>query len=151
MADNRHTIDGAGFGDSGHDNQGIRLEGLQEADRRLWADDRANSLPPAGSPVAAPDLRLAELRLVPEISRVAALPGVLGREAGRADAFGDGRAFAADQAGRVESDRRRVPAELISVPRGFPSPKIGEGRCCVFMLSSIFHLANAPLAGGLET
>ena len=31
-------------------------------------------------------------------------------------AFGDGGALAADQAGRVEGDRRRIPVELISQP-----------------------------------
>src|SRR5581483_4628724 len=89
-----------------------RFRGLPETDAGLRADDGRNSLPDAGSPVAAPDLRLAELRHVSEIPGAHGFPGVLDREARRPAAFGDGGALQADQAGRAARRGRRVPAEL---------------------------------------
>src|SRR5438874_13161577 len=78
----------------------------------LRADDGRNSLPDAGSSLAAPDLCLAELRYVSEVSGADGFPGVLAGEARRSAAFGDGRAFQADQAGRAARGGRRVPAAL---------------------------------------
>src|SRR5882724_11606078 len=101
------------FKDVGFDTAGF--ERLQTTTGWLRADHRANPVPSPRPPMAAADLRLAELRSVPEISRVAALPGLLGREARRAAALGDGRPLPADQAGRAQGDRRRVQAELIFV------------------------------------
>ena len=95
-----------GFGTAG-------FERLQTATRGLRTDHRANPVSPPRPSVAAADLRLAELRSVPEISRAAALPGLLGREARRAAALGDGRTLPADQAGRAQGHRWRVQAELI--------------------------------------
>src|SRR3954467_15362729 len=78
----------------------------------LRNDDGANSLPDAGSSLAAPDLRLAELRSVSEISGAEGFPGVLAGEARRPAVLGDGGAFQADQAGRAAHRGRRVPAAL---------------------------------------
>src|SRR6185312_16150145 len=89
-------------------NQEPGVQGLPTATGGLRADHRANPVSDARPPVAPADLRLAELRHVPEIPRVAALPGLLGREARGAVAHGAGGALAADQAGGAEGDRRRV-------------------------------------------
>src|ERR1044072_173818 len=112
MADHEHTIECGGFGDSDHGNAEIRFQRVQETDGRLRADNRPDPVPDARSSVAAANVRLAELRPVPEISRAATVSRLLDREARGAAAFGAGRALPVDQAGRVESDRRRVSAEL---------------------------------------
>src|SRR5437868_2531672 len=78
----------------------------------LRADDGANSLPHAGSPLAAANLRLAELRPVSEIPGAARFPGVLGKIAGRPAVLRHRGAFKADQAGGAAHRRRRVPAAL---------------------------------------
>src|SRR4051794_5771366 len=85
---------------------------LPETGAGLRADDGRNSLPDAGSSLAAPDLCLAELRHVSEISRADGFPGVLAEEARRAAILGHRRAFQADQAGRAARGGRRVPAAL---------------------------------------
>src|ERR1700752_4751194 len=54
---------------------------LPETSAGLRSDDGADSLSDAGSPVAAADLRLAELRSVPEVSSAAGLSRILAGEA----------------------------------------------------------------------
>src|SRR5919198_3718765 len=54
---------------------------LPETSAGLRSDDGADPVSNAGSPVAAADLRLAELRSVPEIPGAARLPRVLAGEA----------------------------------------------------------------------
>src|SRR3954453_14234948 len=78
----------------------------------LRNDDGADSLSDAGSSLAAPDLRLAGLRHVSEISGAEGFPGVLAGKARRTASIGDSGALQADQAGRVARGRRRVPAAL---------------------------------------
>src|SRR5689334_9237533 len=85
---------------------------LPEAGKRLRADDGADSLPHAGSSLAAADLCLAELRPVPEISRAPGLLALLAGKAGRPAVLGHRRAFQADQAGGASRRRRRVPSAL---------------------------------------
>src|SRR6478672_8495181 len=89
-----------------------RFRGFPETAAGLWADDGGNSLSDAGSSLAASDLCLAGLRHVSEIPGAEGFPGVLDGEARRPAAFGDGRAFQADQARRVARRGWRVPAEL---------------------------------------
>src|SRR6266568_1193942 len=83
-----------------------------EAGAGLRADDGANSVSVAGSSLAAPDLRLAELRSVSEIPCAERLPGVLAGEARRPALLGHGGAFQADQAGRTARRGWRVQAAL---------------------------------------
>src|SRR4051812_34659077 len=78
----------------------------------LWADDGADPLSHAGSPVLAADLCLAELRSVSEISGVEGLSRLLDRKARRTALLSNGGTFQADQAGRTARRRRRVPAAL---------------------------------------
>src|SRR5215470_10010027 len=85
---------------------------LPETSAGLWSDDGANPLSDAGSPVAAADLRLAELRSVSEIPGAAGLSRLLAGKARGAAVLGDGRAFAADQAGRVAGGERGLPSAL---------------------------------------
>src|ERR1044072_697507 len=61
-----------------------------EAGAGLRADDGGNSLPVAGSSLAAAVLCLAELRSVSEISRAEGLFGVLAGEARRSPVIGHG-------------------------------------------------------------
>src|SRR4051812_49295279 len=82
----------------------------------LRADDGANSLSDARSSLASPDLRLAELRHVSDISGAEGFRGVVAGEARRSAPFGDRRAFQADQAGRAARRGWRVPAALNSAP-----------------------------------
>src|SRR3569833_2878060 len=89
-----------------------RFRGFPETAAGLRADDGPNSLPDAGSSLAAADLCLAGLRHDSEVSGAERLPRFLAAEARRSAAFGDGRAFQADQAGRAPRRRRRVPVEL---------------------------------------
>src|SRR5580693_5491251 len=86
---------------------------LPETSAGLWADDGGNSLPDAGSSLVAANLRLAELRSVPEVSGAARLPEFLAGKAGGTALFGPRRAFQADQARRTARRRRRVPVALI--------------------------------------
>src|ERR1700712_3600518 len=97
-----------------HGLAGWSFRGFPEASAGVWADDGANSVSPAGSPLAVTNLCLAELRPVPEISGAQGFSVVLGAEAGRAVVLGDGGAFQADQAGRTARCGRRVQAALIS-------------------------------------
>src|SRR4051812_4401222 len=93
-------------------NKGTGFKRLPKAAGRLRADNRSNPLPTSRPPVASSDLCLAELRPVPEIPGASALSRLLGREARRAVAFGDGRAFQADQAGGASGDWEGVQAAL---------------------------------------
>src|ERR1043166_3911708 len=91
-----------------HGLAGWGFRGLSETGAGLRADDGANSLPHAGSSLAAANLCLAELRPVSEISRIARFPRVLGKVAGRPAVLRHGGAFKADQAGGAAHRRRRV-------------------------------------------
>src|SRR5436190_7889199 len=83
-----------------------------EAGAGLRADDGANSLSDAGSPVVAANLRLAELRSVSEIPGAEGFSRLLGRKAGRAAVLSHRGALQADQACRTARRRRRVQAAL---------------------------------------
>src|SRR4051794_24105347 len=78
----------------------------------LRADDGADSVSDAGSPIVAANLRLAELRSVSEISGAEGFPRLLGGKARRAAVLRHRGAFPADQAGRAARRRRRVQAAL---------------------------------------
>src|SRR3984957_19140755 len=78
----------------------------------LWADDGANSLSNAGSPLAASNLHLAKLRSVSEFSSAEGFPLVLAAKARGTPVRGHGRPFQADQACRTARRRRRIPAAL---------------------------------------
>src|SRR3984957_115874 len=67
-----------------HGLAGWRFRRLPETGSGLWADDGGNSLPDAGSSLVAANLRLAELRSVPEISGPARLPEFLAGKVGGA-------------------------------------------------------------------
>src|SRR5579864_656411 len=97
---------------------GYWFRGFSEAGAGLRADDGADSLPVARSPLAAADLRLAELRPVSEIPGAAGLPALLAGEARRSPVLGHGGAFQADQAGGAARRRRRVPPALTSELQG---------------------------------
>src|ERR1700681_2836555 len=97
-----------------HGLAGWGFRGFPEAGAGLWADDGADFISDAGSPLAAANLRLAELRSVPEISGAEGFPQLLGKVAGGAVVLRDSRAFQADQACRTARRRRRVPAALIN-------------------------------------
>src|SRR5262245_9263484 len=73
--------------------------------RRLRAHHRTHLLPAARSSLAAPVLRLAGIRPLPEIPRIAALSRILEEVARRRAAFGDGGAFGTDQTGRIARHR----------------------------------------------
>src|SRR5215471_2850943 len=88
------------------------LRRLSKTGDGVRADDGANPLPDAGSPRAAADLRLAELRSVPEISGAAGLPRLLAGETGRTAVLGHRGAFPPDQAGRTARRWWRLPAAL---------------------------------------
>src|SRR6202521_1721699 len=66
-----------------HGLAGWGFRGFPVAGAGLRADDGANSVSHAGSPLAAANLRLAELRSVSEISGAEGFPLVLGEVAGR--------------------------------------------------------------------
>src|SRR5476651_2353004 len=95
-----------------HGLAGWGFRGFPETGAGLRADDGANSLSSAGSSLAFANLRLAELRSIPEISGAEGFSEVLGRAAGRAVILGDGGPFQADQARRTARRRRRIPAAL---------------------------------------
>src|SRR4051812_33423407 len=78
----------------------------------LRNDDGADSLSDAGSSLAAPDLRLAGLRHVSEISGGEGFPGVLGGKAPRTASLGYKGALQGYQARRVGGGWRRVPASF---------------------------------------
>src|SRR5580704_5187674 len=77
-----------------------------EAGFGLRADDGADSVSDAGSSLAAADLRLAELRSVPEIPGTEGFPRLLAGEARRPAVLGYRGAFQADQARRTACHRR---------------------------------------------
>src|SRR5215510_9420918 len=85
---------------------------LPEASAGLRSDDGADSVSDAGSPVAAADLRLAELRSVPEIPGAAGLSRFLAGKARGTAVLRHGRAFAADQARRTARGERGVSVAL---------------------------------------
>src|SRR5689334_13208803 len=85
---------------------------LPEAGAGLRADDGANPVSDAGSPVVAADLCLAKLRSVSEIPRAEGFPRVLAGKAGWPAVFRHGRALQADQAGRTACGGWRVQAAL---------------------------------------
>src|SRR3984957_8065238 len=85
---------------------------LSETGVGLWADDGANSLSHAGSPIAAGNLLLAELRSVSEFSGAEGFSLVLAAKARGPPVRRHRRPFQADQAGRTARRRRRVPAAL---------------------------------------
>src|SRR6476620_488367 len=95
-----------------HGLAGWGFRGFPETSAGVWADDGANSLSPAGSSLAAANLRLAKLRSVSEIPGAERLSRLLGGEARRAAVLGHRRAFEADQAGRTARGRRCVSAAL---------------------------------------
>src|SRR5450755_4267560 len=97
-----------------HGLAGWGFRGFPEAGAGLWADDGADFVSDAGSPLAAANLRLAELRPVSEISGVEGFSQLLGKVAGGTVVLGDSRALQADQACRTARRRRRVPAALIN-------------------------------------
>src|SRR5262245_30937688 len=86
---------------------------LPETSAGLRSDDGADSLSDAGSPVAASDLRLAELRSVSEIPGAAGFPRFLAGKARGTAVLRDRGAFAADQAGRAAGGEWSVSAALI--------------------------------------
>src|SRR6185312_4719920 len=88
------------------------FRGLSEAGDRVRADDSTDSLPDAGSSLAAADLRLAKLRPVSEIPGAAGFPQLLAEEARWAAALGHRGALPADQADRIARRRRGVSAAL---------------------------------------
>src|SRR5207247_1449722 len=96
---------------------------LPETSAGLRSDDGADSLSDAGSPVAAADLRLAELRYVPEIPGAAGFPRLLAGKARGTAVLRHRGAFAADQAGRIAPRERGVHAALGS--------RVGKGACAV--------------------
>src|SRR6185437_11557480 len=113
-------MEGAENGNSIHPDGGFDgVQGFRQAGQRLRPYHRAHPVSASRSSLAAAVLCLAGLRSVPRISRTAPLFGVLAREVGRPAAFGAGGTLQADQAGRTQGDRRRVPAALVlsSSPR----------------------------------
>src|SRR5882757_6241011 len=93
-----------------HDVAGWCFRRLPETGAGLRADDGADSLPDAGSPVFAANLRLAELRSLSEISGAEGFSRLLAGKAGGTVVLGHRGAFQADQAGRTARRRRRVQA-----------------------------------------
>src|SRR6202046_5403764 len=89
---------------------GWRFRRLPETGAGLWADDGGNSLPDAGSSLAAANIRLAELRSVSEIPGATGFPRLLAAKTRGTALFGPRRTFQADQACRTARRRRRVPA-----------------------------------------
>src|ERR1700761_6816459 len=96
-----------------HGFAGWGFRGLSETGAGLRADDGRDPLPDAGSPLAAADLCLAELRFVSEIPRAAGLPAILAAQAGGALVFGSRGALQADQAGGIARGGWRVQAALM--------------------------------------
>src|SRR5215813_10200601 len=86
---------------------------LPETSAGLRSDDGADSVSDAGSPVAAADLRLAELRSFSEIPGAAGFPRFLAGKAGGTAVLRHRGAFAADQAGRAAGGEWGFPAALI--------------------------------------
>src|ERR1700676_1465399 len=95
-----------------HGLAGWGFRGFPEASAGLWADDGANSVSDAGSSLAVTNLRLAELRSVPEFPGAEGFSQLLGNVAGRPAVCRHRGAFQADQAGRTARGRRRVQAAL---------------------------------------
>src|SRR5882724_11085220 len=85
---------------------------LPEASAGLRSDDGANPVSVAGSPVAAADIRLAELRYVPEIPGAAGFSRFLAGKARGTAVLRHRGAFAADQAGRIACRERGVSVAL---------------------------------------
>src|SRR5262245_7803001 len=96
-----------------HGFAGWGFRGFSETRAGIRADDGRDPLSLAGSPLAAADLCLAELRSVSEISGAAGFPAILAGEARGPALFGPRRALQADQARGAPRRRRRVPAALM--------------------------------------
>src|SRR6267142_5650518 len=105
-----------------HGLAGWGFRGLSETGVGLRADDGANPVSDAGSPVVAANLRLAELRSVSEFSGAEGFPLVLAAKARRSVVRCHRRAFQADQARRTARRRRRVPAALRRDSAGWAEP-----------------------------
>src|SRR3981081_1660449 len=88
------------------------FRGFPETGAGLRADDGANSVSDARSPVITANLRLAKLRSVSEFSGAEGFSLVLAAEARRPAVRRHRRALQADQACRAARHRRRVPAAL---------------------------------------
>src|ERR1700682_5724136 len=110
------------------------FRGFPEAGAGLWADDGADFISDAGSPLAAADLRLAELRSVSEFSGAEGFSLLLGGKARRPVVRCHRRAFQVDQARRAARRRWRVSAALIELGR------VGRRACAV---------PTASVSGGL--
>src|ERR1700738_4561864 len=98
-----------------HGLAGWGFRGFPEAGAGLRADDGADFISDAGSPLAAANLRLAELRSVSEFSGAEGFSLLLGGKARRPAVRCHRRAFQADQAGPTARRRWRVPAALIEL------------------------------------
>src|SRR5262245_14102285 len=94
------------------DENGFR--GFPKTSQWLWPDDCAHPVSASRSSLVASVLRLAELRSLSRISRVATFPDVLDGEARGAIAFSARGPLQADQAGRAQGHRRRIQIALSS-------------------------------------
>src|SRR5882724_7910451 len=86
---------------------------LPAPDSRLWAHHRAHLLPASRSSLVASVLRLARIRSLSEIPRIAAFSEFLAVETRRTPPFGHGGSLETHQTGRTARRRRRVPPALI--------------------------------------
>src|SRR5262245_21313322 len=94
------------------DENGFR--GFPSTSHWLRPDDCAHPVSASRSSLVASVLRLAELRSLSRISRVAAFPHVLDGEARGATPFSARGALQTDQAGRAQGHRRRIQIALSS-------------------------------------
>src|SRR5258706_1714846 len=140
-----------------HGLAGWGFRGLPEAGAGLWADNGANSLSHAGSPVFAANLRLAELRSVSEFSGAEGFSLVLAAKARRTAVRRHRRALQADQACRTARRRWRVPAALIGkegqrrssrVPTEL-SPELNAGLTFAYPLRTVI-CATLSASNGRE-
>src|ERR1700730_4771870 len=108
-----------------HGLAGWGFRGFPEAGAGLRADDGADFISDAGSPLTAANLRLAKLRSVSEFSGAEGFSLLLGAKARRPAVRCHRRAFQADQARRTARRRWRVPAALSELGR------VGRRACAV--------------------
>src|SRR5271166_812800 len=80
--------------------------------RGFRSDDSQHPVPHAGPSRHPAKLHLAAARSSSPFPRTEEIPRLLVARTRRPPPFGDRRSLSADQAGRVQGDRRRVPAEL---------------------------------------
>src|SRR6266481_3884896 len=112
-----------------HGLAGWGFRGFPEAGAGLRADDGADFISDAGSPLTAANLRLAKLRSVSEFSGAEGFSLLLGGKARRPAVRCHGRAFQADQARRTPRRRWRVPAALsglLGAGQGALAPCLGS-------------------------